>query len=172
MIRDPHELLRQLRVPQESHLRKLLTAAHTYSLNWSRITSTFCRATRACIADGARGLAQPSRGTSRVTVGRGRDGRFTSHDWDAGLSLSLYYPPPGSSSRKRLSGNTGPWKGELPKVTRTPTDQTTGVGCIHITTKPNKGSTLPKFFRTGMGRAETTFCPIAGAAPNAYDFVG
>jgi len=36
------ELLKQLRVPQESHLRKLLTAAHTYSLNWSRITSTFC----------------------------------------------------------------------------------------------------------------------------------
>jgi len=34
-----HELLKQPRVPQESHLRKLLTAAHTYSLNWSRITS-------------------------------------------------------------------------------------------------------------------------------------
>ncbi len=61
--------------------------------------------TRPNKADGAQSLAQPSRGTSRVTVGRGRDGRFTSHDWDAGLSYSLYCPPPGSFSRKRLSGN-------------------------------------------------------------------
>src|SRR5690348_1687868 len=36
---NPIELPGQLRVPQESHLRKLPTAAHTYSQNWSRITS-------------------------------------------------------------------------------------------------------------------------------------
>src|SRR5688572_23387091 len=36
LVQVPHELLKQLRVPQESHLRKLLTAAHTYSLNWSQ----------------------------------------------------------------------------------------------------------------------------------------
>lgn len=117
-----HELLKQLRVPQESHLRKLLTAAHTYSLNWSRITSTSAEPTRP--ADGAQNLAQPSRETSRVTVGRGREARFTSHDWDAGLSWSLYCPPPGSFSRKRLSGNTGPPEGELLRVTRTPPGQT------------------------------------------------
>ena len=33
------ERLKQPRTPQDSHLRKLLTAAHTYSQNWSRITS-------------------------------------------------------------------------------------------------------------------------------------
>ena len=51
--------------------------------------------------------AMPSRrgGLREVTVGRGRDARFTSRGWDAGLSLSLYCPPPGSFSRTRLSGN-------------------------------------------------------------------
>jgi hypothetical protein len=83
------ELPKQLRIPQESHLRKLLTAAHTYSQNWSRITS---------ISDdpeqcARRVVASPSR--------RGCDSRVT---WDTGLSMALYCPPPGSSSRKRLPG--------------------------------------------------------------------
>ena len=88
---------------------KLLTAAHTYSLNWSRITSTSAEQRRR--TGGAQGHAQPTRGTSRVTVGRGREARFTSRDWDAGLSLSLYCPPPGSFSRTRLSRNAGDRQG-------------------------------------------------------------
>ena len=81
------KLPKQLRVPQESHLRKLLTAAHTYSHNWSRITSISgerpavnewqrrswpCPSRRGCI--------------SRVTVGRPWEATRVA-DWDAGLSM-------------------------------------------------------------------------------------
>ena len=96
------ELPKQLRVPQESHLRKLLTAAHTYSQNWSRITSISDDP-----AQRRRVVALPSRRgcDSRVTVGRGL-GRDSRRPWDTGLSMALYCPPPGSSSRKRLPGNS------------------------------------------------------------------
>ena len=60
VIRLPAELRKQPRVPQESHLRKLLTAAHTYSQNWSRITS-ISREQRGSQRTSARGLAKPSR---------------------------------------------------------------------------------------------------------------
>lgn len=60
----------------------------------------------------ARGHAQPSRGTSRETVGRDISTSTLRTleaihiaAWDTGLSMTLYYPPPGSSSRKRLCGN-------------------------------------------------------------------
>jgi hypothetical protein len=56
----------QPREPQDSHLRKLLRAAHTYSHNWSQITSIFCRANRA-VGEPRQALvpiclARPSRG--------------------------------------------------------------------------------------------------------------
>ena len=63
------ELPKQLRVPQESHLRKLLSAAHTYSQNWSRITSISNERRPHIVGPVARGLAKPSRVDSRVTVG-------------------------------------------------------------------------------------------------------
>jgi len=54
------ELPKQLRELRESHPQKLLTAAHTYSQNWSRITS--CSAEqRHPKTGGARGFAKPSR---------------------------------------------------------------------------------------------------------------
>src|SRR4051812_37948476 len=88
--RDPNpnhfavELPKQLRVPQESHLRKLLTAAHTYSQNWSRITSI--SASNRPLQRATVLVALPSRRgfDSRVTVGRGM-GRDLRRPWDTGL---------------------------------------------------------------------------------------
>ncbi len=78
----------QPRVPQESHLRKLLTAAHTYSRNGSRITSCSSgRGRHDC--DRHRqpiGLAQPSRGSFEGDCRRtlGSDSR---RDWEVDLSF-------------------------------------------------------------------------------------
>jgi hypothetical protein len=60
-VRVTAELRKQPRVPQEPHLRKLLTAAHTYSQNWSRITSISSSVTGRTWGRVARGLAKPSR---------------------------------------------------------------------------------------------------------------
>jgi len=53
------ELPRQPRVPRESHLRSLPTAAHTYSQNWSRITSI--SASDLPLWTGRKARAMPSR---------------------------------------------------------------------------------------------------------------
>src|SRR5688572_7010637 len=71
-LRDAVELPEQPRVPQESHLRKLLSAAHTYSQNWSRITSISTRPTSEVW--GRRPCQAVAGFTSRVTVGPGLGG--------------------------------------------------------------------------------------------------
>src|SRR3954453_10231871 len=81
----------QPRVPQESHLRKLLTAAHTYSHNWSRITSISDeRLSRVGIPTGISAFrALPNRrgrlleGDCRRTVGKRPDDL----NWEVSLSV-------------------------------------------------------------------------------------
>ena len=86
------ELREQLRAFAGFSPTEAATAAHTYSQNWSRITSI-------SLSPAGRGVAGissvlPSRRgrTSRVTVDRlGRRDSRRVH-WDTGLSRALYWP--------------------------------------------------------------------------------
>ncbi len=86
------ELPKQLRRPQESHPRKLLTAAHTYSHNWSRITS---------ISGEPRQSKPPVLGTCPADAGdfegdcRTRLRGDSHRRWDAGLSSGPLLPAAG-----------------------------------------------------------------------------
>jgi hypothetical protein len=67
--------------------------------------------------------AMPSRrGELRERLSVAASSAISHRHWDAGLSVSLYCPPPGSHSRKRLSGNrcsdttTGAGKGSIQRL--------------------------------------------------------